>query len=177
MTREAPPRIIFAPLTGPREEALPSEMLPWLVAALALASPPSWTLPCDLLWEWYADEAGGGKASCCVEDGAGADDRRTVAPPPQEYAVVVFRGKPRPLPWEAAYATAWDRDGTTAAVTLDVADVPRLLAQAETTLDDDGAPYLLDPDPPLIHFYVATTTDDAAFAPDPGYPHTVFVTH
>jgi hypothetical protein len=152
-------------------------MAPWLaVAALAFAS-PRLTLPCDQLWEWYADESGGGKASCCVEDGAEPGDRRTVAPPPQEYAVVVFADKPRPLPWEDTWATTWDRGGTTATVTLDVADVSALLAQAETTLNDDGEPYLVDPNPPLIHFYVAEATDDATFVPDPGYPHAVFVTH
>ena len=153
-------------------------MLPWLVAALALASPPSWTLPCDLLWEWYADEAGGGAASCCVEDGAGPDDARTVAPPPQEYATLVFRGKPRPLPWEGVHATRWDRSGTVAVVTLDVADVSGLLAQAAAVLEDpsdpESEPYLLVPTP-TIYFHVAASRDEATYAIDPEFEPAVFV--
>ena len=147
----------------------------WLAAAaaLALAAPHRWTVPCDVLWEWYADEAGGGAASCCVEDGAGPDDVRAVVPPPHEYAVLVFRGKPRPLPWEGEHATRWSRDSATATVTLDVGDVQPLLERAAAELDDDGKPYLLVPKP-TIHFHVAAARDEATYAIDPGFAPAVF---
>lgn len=146
-----------------------------IVASLALAPPRSWTLPCDTLWEWYADESNGGAASCCVEDGAEPDDTRTVAPPAHEYAVLVFEGKPRPLPWEDTYDTQWDRDNTTAMVTLSSVEHARLvIAQAAATLDDDDVPYLLYPQTPLIHFHVFDGRNPTTYQPEAGYPYSVF---
>ena len=157
-----------------------SGMAPWVlvVAALSLAAPHSWTLPCDTLWEWYADEANGGAASCCVEDGAEPEDTRTVLPPPREYAVLVFEGKPRPLPWESVHHTRWDVGNATAVVTLPAVEDARIvLAQAAATLDDDGVPYLLVPQTPLIHFHVFAARDATTYKPEAGYPYAVFHAH
>jgi hypothetical protein len=149
------------------------------VVTLALTSSTPWTVPCDTLWEWYTDESTGGAASCCTEDGGGPDDVRTVRPPAREYAVLVFSDKDRPLPWEATRPTQWDRENTTAVVTiLDVADVLPFLDDAATYRDEENVPYLLVPSTPLIQFYVFPSRDAASFAPchSPGdcFPHTAF---
>ena len=136
-----------------------------MAAVAARSASPRLTLPRDQLWEWYADESGGGKASCCVEDGAEPGDKRTVAPPPQVRRRRV-RGQAAPAAVEDTWATTWTA-AATATVTLDIADVSALLAQAETTLNDDGE-RLVDPNPPLIHSDVAEATDDATPCPTPG---------